>query len=80
MADSPPRFITPEGFARKMTAELWLLPSGRILELSTKCEPREAFQTAAETKVFLADHGIDLGAPQELKTGTALADLTGANA
>ncbi|HET6939689.1 MAG TPA: hypothetical protein VFI19_13825 [Nocardioides sp.] len=72
--------FSPEGFGRKMAAELWLLPSGRILELSTKCEPREAFMVAAEAKVFLAGHGIDLGAPQELKTGSALASLVGASA
>jgi hypothetical protein len=59
-----------------MVAELWLLPNGdRILELSTKADPREAFQVAAEAKVFLAGHGVDLGAPQELKTKSALAAL-----
>jgi hypothetical protein len=69
--------FSPEGLARSMTAELWLLPDGsRILELSTKCDPLQAFQVAAETKVFLAEHGVDLGAPQELKTGSALASLT----
>ena len=32
-----------------------MLPAGRrILELSTKCPPSEAFQVAAETKVFLS--------------------------
>jgi hypothetical protein len=72
--------FSPEGFSRTMAAELWLLPSGRILELSTKCQPHLAFQVAAETKVFLAGHGIDLGAPQELKTGSALADLAAAGA
>ena len=72
--------FSPKGFPRKMTAELWMLSSGRILELSTKCDPHEAFQAAAETKVFLAEHGIDLGAPQELKTGSALAALAGASA
>jgi hypothetical protein len=70
--------FSPEGFSRPMAAELWMLPTGRILELSTKCEPQLAFQTAAEAKVFLAGHGIDLGAPQELKTGSALASLAGA--
>jgi hypothetical protein len=66
----------PEGYARQMTAEVWVLPGGgQILELSTKVSPSEAFQAAAETKVFLADHGVDLGAPQELKTKSALAAL-----
>ena len=41
--------VHPEGFARRLVAELWLYPDGsRILELSTKCPPTEAFQAAAE--------------------------------
>ena len=33
---------------------MWLYPDGsRILELSTKCAPAEAFQVAAETRAFL---------------------------
>jgi hypothetical protein len=73
--------FSPKGYDRPMTAELWLLPDGsRILELSTKCAPLQAFQVAAETKVFLADHGVDLGAPQELKTASALAGFTGTSA
>jgi hypothetical protein len=73
--------FSPEGFARPMVAEVWLLPGGgQILELSTKVPPHEAFYAAAETKVFLADHGVDLGAPQELKTKSALAALAEADA
>ena len=65
--------FTPEGYGRRMVAELWLYPDGsRILELSTKCEPAEAFDVAAETRVFLGDHGIDLLAEQQTKTKTAL--------
>lgn len=71
--------FAPEGFAHRMVAELWFLPDGkRILELSTKAEPAAAFHVAAETKVFLAGHGVDLGAPQETKTRTALAALVAA--
>jgi hypothetical protein len=63
----------PEAFARRMVAELWFYPDGsQILELSTKCEPSEAFQVAAEAKAFLGGHGVDLGAPQQTKTKTAL--------
>lgn len=66
----------PEGYGRRMVAELWFLPDGsRILELSAKAAPAEAFQAAAETKVFLAGKGIDLAAPQETKTRAALAAL-----
>ena len=65
--------FTPEGYDRRMVAELWLYPDGsRILELSTKCAPTEAFNVAAETRVFLGDHGIDLLAEQQTKTKTAL--------
>ena len=65
--------FTPEGYDRRMVAELWLYPDGsRILELSTKCAPAEAFDVAAETSVFLNDHGIDLLAEQQTKTKTAL--------
>jgi hypothetical protein len=64
---------SPEGYGRRMVAELWLYPDGsRILELSTKCEPTEAFDVAAETRVFLANRGIDLLAEQQTKTKTAL--------
>ena len=50
----------PEGYPRRMVGELWFLPDGtRILELSTKCSPAEAFQAGAETKIFLAGHGAD---------------------
>ena len=41
----------PRDYARKLVAELWLYPeTRRILELSTKCAPAEAFQVAAETR------------------------------
>ena len=65
--------FTPSGFARRLVAELWLYPDGsRILELSTKCPPAEAFQAAAETKAFLSDRGVDLTGEQQTKTATAL--------
>jgi hypothetical protein len=63
----------PEGFARRLVTELWLYPDGsRILELSTKCEPSEVFQVAAESRAFLASLGVDLGGEQQTKTRTAL--------
>jgi len=65
--------FTPEGFSRRLVAELWLYPDGeRILELSTKCAPNEGFQVAAETRAFLADRGVDLYGEQQTKTKTAL--------
>jgi hypothetical protein len=68
----------PRDFARKMVAELWLYPDGsRIFELSTKCLPSEAFQVAAEARVFLSEHGIDLYGEQQTKTRTALEFFAG---
>jgi hypothetical protein len=62
-----------EGFARKLVGELWLYPDGeRILELSTKCAPDEAFQVAAELRGFLAQREITPGAEQQAKTRQAL--------
>jgi hypothetical protein len=69
----------PAGYPRRLVGELWFMPDGtRILELSAKASPPEAFQAAAETKIFLAGHGVDLGAPQETKTRSALAALAAA--
>jgi hypothetical protein len=63
----------PVGIARRMVAELWLYPDGsRILELSTKCLPKEAFQVAAETRAFLSERGVDLSGEQQTKTKKAL--------
>ena len=65
--------FAPAGFTRSMVAEMWFYPDGsRILELSTKCLPTEAFQVVAESKVFLHDRGIDLSGEQQTKTRTAL--------
>jgi hypothetical protein len=65
--------FTPKGLKRRLVAELWLYPDGeRILELSTKCAPGEAFQVAAEMRAFLADRGVDLYGEQQTKTKTAL--------
>jgi hypothetical protein len=64
---------TPAGYARKMVVELWLYPDGtRILELSTKCTPSEAFQVAAEARAFLAERGIKTTGAQTTKTRKAL--------
>jgi hypothetical protein len=63
----------PEDFARKLVAELWMYPDDtRILELSTKCAPTEAFQVAAETRAYLTERGVSLGGEQQTKTRTAL--------
>jgi len=65
--------FTPPDFDRRLVAELWLYPDGaRILELSTKCPTTQTFNVAAEARAFLASHGVDLAAPQQTKTRTAL--------
>jgi hypothetical protein len=65
--------FTPKDFGRPMVAELWFYPDGsQILELSTKCLPADVFEVAAEAKAFLGSHGVDLAAPQQTKTKTAL--------
>ena len=63
----------PPVLDRRLVAEMWLYPDGsRILELSTKCAPGEAFQVAAEARAFLVGKGVDLGGEQETKTRKAL--------
>lgn len=65
--------FSPEGYPRRIVAELWFYPDGsRILELSTKCLPAEAFTVAAQARAFLTSRGVDLSAPQQTKTRTAL--------
>ena len=54
------KFAPPE-LGRKVVAEMWLYPDdSRLLELSTKCAPSEAFQVSAETRAFLTERGIDM--------------------
>jgi hypothetical protein len=66
------RFVR-SGFDRSMVAELWLYPDdSRILELSTKCPPLDAFRVAAEARVFLTSQGIERFGVQATKTKTAL--------
>jgi hypothetical protein len=60
-------------YPRPLVAELWFYPDGsRILELSTKCLPNEAFQAAAEGRILLEGRGVDLSGQQQTKTATAL--------
>jgi hypothetical protein len=63
----------PGGLERRLVAELWMYPDhSGVLELSTKCEPEDAFRAAAEMRVFLAGQGVDLTGAQETKTRKAL--------
>ena len=57
-----------EGYDRRLVTELWFYPDGsRILEVSTKCAPSEAFEVAAETRAFLTSKEIDLGSDQQIE-------------
>ena len=65
--------FAPEGYDRRLVAEVWMYPdNSMILELSTRCAPTEAFQIAAELRVFLTGRGIDLTGEQATKTKKAL--------
>ena len=63
----------PVEFGRRIVIELWLYQDGsRILEISTKAVPTEAFQVAAEARIYLSEHGVMMGGQQATKTRTAL--------
>jgi hypothetical protein len=63
----------PKDFDHDLVGEMWLYPDGsRLLELSTKCSPSQAFQVAAEARAYLAERGVDLEGEQETKTRKAL--------
>jgi hypothetical protein len=65
--------FSPEGYDGKLVAEMWLYPDdSRILELSTKCLPADAFLAAAEARAFLSQRGVDLSGEQQTKTRRAL--------
>jgi len=63
----------PKDFDRPIVVEMWLYPDGaRVLEVSTKCPPKEAFEFGGQFKAYLAAKGIVLGADQSAKTKTSL--------
>ena len=65
--------LTPPELDRRLVAEMWLYPDGsRILELSAKCDPIDVFRVAAELRVYLSQHGVDLSGDQQTKTRKAL--------
>ncbi|MFD7072897.1 hypothetical protein ACFU7D_21435 [Nocardioides sp. NPDC057577] len=74
--------LRPQEYAGRLVAELWFYPDGaRVLELSSRCAPVNAFQVAAELKAFLAGRGLEISGDQRTKTTTALeyfaSELTG---
>lgn len=69
--------FVPPGLDRRLVAELWGYPDGsRVLELSTKCAPGDAFEVAQATRSYLEGRGVDLGGDQATKTKTALEFFT----
>jgi hypothetical protein len=83
MADAP-RLTDDDLALDPLDAEMWLYPDdSRIIELSTKCDPHEAFEIAAEMRAFLTKRGVDFAGEQEPKTRKALEffsdRLTGTN-
>jgi hypothetical protein len=65
--------VTPTDLQRRIVGEMWVYPDGsRVVELSTKCTPKEPFQVAAEVKAFLAGRGVSLRDEQHTKTRAAL--------
>jgi hypothetical protein len=60
-------------FDRPIVIELWLYPDGsRIMEISTKGQPKETFQVVQAFKAYLGDRGIVLAADQSAKTRSSL--------
>jgi len=67
------KFELDKEIGRDAVAELWFYPDGtRILELSLKCLPAEAFQLAVVTRTALTRRGIALTGEQQTKTRKAL--------
>jgi len=67
----------PKDFDRPMTVELWLYPDGsRILELSTKGEPHEAFQLGAQFRTFLGNANLMRERDARTKTAQTLQVFT----
>jgi len=67
------KFELDEAIGREAVAELWFYPDGtRILELSMKCAPDEAFQLAVAMRAALTRRGITLTGEQQTKTRKAL--------
>jgi hypothetical protein len=67
----------PMDFDRKMTVELWLNPDGsRVLELSTKGYPEEAFQLGAKFRAFLGQFHLMRETEARTRTSETLRSFT----
>src|SRR5262249_45487247 len=67
------KFELDEALGHKSVAEVWFYPDGtRVLELSMKCAPDEAFQLAAQMRAVLTQRCITVTGEQQTKTRKAL--------
>jgi len=63
----------PKRFDRPVVVELWMYPDGsRVLEISTKGAPNEAFQLAANFRALLSESEISIEKSLAAKTGSSL--------
>jgi hypothetical protein len=63
----------PKGSTIAMVAEYWLFPDNTsVLELSTKCPPKDALTTANRLRTFLTGKNVSLSGEQQTKTKAAL--------
>ena len=68
----------PAGLPRKLVAEFWLDPDdSRILELSSKCAPADAFTRPREMRAFLAATASTSPGSRQTKTRRALEFFAG---
>jgi hypothetical protein len=66
------RYLKQPGSPLQKLTKRFYPDGSRIMEVSTKALPKEAFQVAADFKAYLAGHGIVLGADQSAKTRNSL--------
>lgn len=65
--------FNPPDITQRLVVELWIYPDGsRVVELSTKCVPRDALEVALTSRAYLKAKGIPVGGEQQTKTKTAL--------
>ena len=65
--------VSLKELGRRLVGEIWLYPDGsRIVELSTKCLPAEAFDVAVQLRAFLKQRGLAPADEQQTKTKKAV--------
>jgi hypothetical protein len=65
--------FNPTDIDQRLVVEQWIYPDGsRVVELSTKCAPRDALEVALRTRSYLEAQGVPVGGEQQTKTKSAL--------